>query len=288
MAKPGTVLAIDQGTTSSRAIVFGADLAHSGPRAARVRPALSGLGLGGARSRGHLAHDGGDRPAGAGRRQARRRATSPPSASPTSARPACVWDRRTGKPIHRAIVWQDRRTAEACRTLKRAGHEPAIAAKTGLLLDPYFSATKIAWLLDHVEGARGARQGRPPGLRHHRQLPDLAPHRRQGARHRCHQRLAHAALRHRQGRLRRRSAGALRRAALDAAARCATAMPPTARPSPRSSAAPSPSSASPATSRRPPSARPASRPAWSRPPTAPAASRCSTPATSPSPRTTGC
>jgi glycerol kinase len=57
-------------------------------------------------------------------------------------------------PIHRAIVWQDRRTAEACRRLKRAGHEPAVTAKTGLLLDPYFSATKIAWLLDHVDGAR--------------------------------------------------------------------------------------------------------------------------------------
>jgi glycerol kinase len=74
----------------------------------------------------------------------------------TNQRETCIiWDRRTGRPIHRAIVWQDRRTAEQCRNLKRAGHEPAIAAKTGLLLDPYFSATKIAWLLDHVEGARG-------------------------------------------------------------------------------------------------------------------------------------
>src|SRR5215467_13966260 len=54
-----------------------------------------------------------------------------------------VWDRKSGKPIHRAIVWQDRRTAQACRNLRRAGHEPAITAKTGLLLDPYFSATKI-------------------------------------------------------------------------------------------------------------------------------------------------
>ncbi len=73
----------------------------------------------------------------------------------TNQRETCVvWDRRTGRPIHRAIVWQDRRTAEACRSLKRAGHEPLVTAKTGLLLDPYFSATKIAWLLDHVEGAR--------------------------------------------------------------------------------------------------------------------------------------
>jgi len=72
-----------------------------------------------------------------------------------------VWDRETGRPIHRAIVWQDRRTADICTSLKKAGHEPAIREKTGLLLDPYFSGTKIAWLLDHAEGARAkAEQGR--------------------------------------------------------------------------------------------------------------------------------
>ncbi|MFN6951362.1 MAG: glycerol kinase GlpK, partial [Albidovulum sp.] len=65
-----------------------------------------------------------------------------------------VWDRRTGEPIHRAIVWQDRRTSEMCQRLKAAGHEPMIAERTGLLLDPYFSGTKIAWILDNVEGAR--------------------------------------------------------------------------------------------------------------------------------------
>jgi glycerol kinase len=65
-----------------------------------------------------------------------------------------IWDRSTGKPIHNAIVWQDRRTAEECKRLKEAGYEPLIQAKTGLLLDPYFSATKVKWLLDHVEGAR--------------------------------------------------------------------------------------------------------------------------------------
>ena len=65
-----------------------------------------------------------------------------------------VWDRKTGKPIHRAIVWQDRRTADICAALRAAGHEAEIAARTGLLLDPYFSATKIAWLLNHVKGAR--------------------------------------------------------------------------------------------------------------------------------------
>jgi glycerol kinase len=65
-----------------------------------------------------------------------------------------IWERSTGKPIYNAIVWQDRRTAEDCIRLQQAGAEAMIRAKTGLLLDAYFSATKICWLLDHVEGAR--------------------------------------------------------------------------------------------------------------------------------------
>jgi glycerol kinase len=65
-----------------------------------------------------------------------------------------IWERATGRPIHNAIVWQDRRTAEACDRLRAAGHEPLVAVRTGLRLDPYFSATKLAWLLDHVPGAR--------------------------------------------------------------------------------------------------------------------------------------
>ncbi len=74
---------------------------------------------------------------------------------------ALIWDRATGKPIHNAIVWQDRRTADMCASLRAAGREPALTHKTGLLLDPYFSATKIAWLMDHVGGARvAAAQGR--------------------------------------------------------------------------------------------------------------------------------
>jgi glycerol kinase len=67
---------------------------------------------------------------------------------------AVVWDRATGEPIHRAIVWQDRRGAERCRQLRADGAEADIRAKTGLLIDPYFSATKLAWILDEVEGAR--------------------------------------------------------------------------------------------------------------------------------------
>jgi glycerol kinase len=65
-----------------------------------------------------------------------------------------IWDKDTGKAIHKAIVWQDRRTSDYCTLLREAGHDPMITAKTGLLLDSYFSGTKIKWLLDHVEGAR--------------------------------------------------------------------------------------------------------------------------------------
>jgi glycerol kinase len=65
-----------------------------------------------------------------------------------------VWDRKTGKPLAPAIIWQDRRTASACDALKAAGHEDAVQAETGLLIDPYFSGTKIAWILDTVTGAR--------------------------------------------------------------------------------------------------------------------------------------
>ncbi len=67
-----------------------------------------------------------------------------------------LWDRRSGRPLHRAIVWQDRRGAEACASLRAQGLEPLITEKTGLRLDPYFSATKLAWLLDQVPGARAA------------------------------------------------------------------------------------------------------------------------------------
>jgi glycerol kinase len=65
-----------------------------------------------------------------------------------------VWDRKTGAPIHNAIVWQDRRTADQCRALRDGGHEQMITDRTGLLVDPYFSGTKLKWILDHVDGAR--------------------------------------------------------------------------------------------------------------------------------------
>ena len=65
-----------------------------------------------------------------------------------------VWERRTGRPIHPAIVWQCRRTSDICADLKERSFEEQVRAKTGLVLDPYFSATKIAWILDQVNGAR--------------------------------------------------------------------------------------------------------------------------------------
>ena len=85
-----------------------------------------------------------------------------------------AWDRNTGIPRHRAIVWQDRRTAPDCERLKADGHEPFVRAHTGLVLDPYFSATKLKWLL--TEG--GGRRRRQPRGRHGRLLDLLEPHRR--------------------------------------------------------------------------------------------------------------
>ena len=66
----------------------------------------------------------------------------------------CVWDPATGEPLHRALVWQDRRTASLCEQLRADGHEPLIRERTGLVLDPYFSAPSIRWLLDHVPDLR--------------------------------------------------------------------------------------------------------------------------------------
>jgi glycerol kinase len=155
------ILAIDQGTTSTRAIVFDTggtpriaaqkEFAQHFPREGWVehdpneiwdttlavcREALEGI---------RSAHDG--RVACIGITNQRETTV--------------VWDRETGEPICNAIVWQDRRTASACAAFKAEGAEADITKRTGLLLDPYFSATKIAWILDHVDGARAAaEQGR--------------------------------------------------------------------------------------------------------------------------------
>ena len=150
---PDHILALDQGTTSSRAIVFDARLRIRGVGQQEFKQYFPASGW--------VEHDAEDiwRSVLATCKSAMRKAkVKPPDIRAigiTNQRETTlVWDRKTGRPIHRAIVWQDRRTADACARLKAAGHEPMVAAKTGLLLDPYFSGTKIAWLLDNVKGAR--------------------------------------------------------------------------------------------------------------------------------------
>ncbi|MGF1620201.1 MAG: glycerol kinase GlpK [Rhodomicrobiaceae bacterium] len=147
------VLAIDQGTTSTRAILFDEDM-----RIAAV--AQEEFPQHYPRS-GWVEHDAEDlwrtTVSTCKAVLAQKQATAADIAAigiTNQRETTLVWDRATGQAIHNAIVWQDRRTAEFCAHLKAAGHEPQVSEKTGLLLDPYFSATKIAWMLDHVEGAR--------------------------------------------------------------------------------------------------------------------------------------
>jgi glycerol kinase len=149
------VLAIDQGTTSSRAIVFGQEQAIVGSAQQEFPQKYPASGW--------VEHDPEDiwrttldtaRGALTG---ARLDADKIAAIGITNQRETTlVWDRRTGKPIHNAIVWQDRRTADLCSRLRAAGAEAEVTKKTGLVLDPYFSGTKIAWILDNVEGARNA------------------------------------------------------------------------------------------------------------------------------------
>ncbi len=147
------LIAIDQGTTSSRAIVFRADLTIAAMAQAEFSQHYPRSGW--------VEHEPEDiwNSVVAVTRQALDKAglTAADIAAigiTNQRETTIVWDRATGKAIHRAIVWQDRRTADQCQALKVAGHEANVAAKTGLLLDPYFSGTKIAWILDHVPGAR--------------------------------------------------------------------------------------------------------------------------------------
>ena len=147
------ILAIDQGTTSSRSIVFDAGLrvvASAQEEFPQHYP-----------QSGWVEHDPSDlwaTVAGTARAAIEKAGISADSIAAigiTNQRETVlIWDRATGEPIHRAIVWQDRRTADTCDALRAAGHEPMITARTGLLLDPYFSGTKIKWLLDHIPGAR--------------------------------------------------------------------------------------------------------------------------------------
>ena len=152
---PEYLLAIDQGTTSTRAIVFDLALAPVASAQQELRQIYPAPGL--------VEHDPEEiwsatlATVRTAMGRAGAQAKDIAALGITNQREtAVIWDRATNRPIHNAIVWQDRRTADRCAALRQDGHEPTIAARTGLLLDPYFSATKIAWLLDHVEGARAA------------------------------------------------------------------------------------------------------------------------------------
>ena len=149
------VLAIDQGTTSSRAILFDAAFGIAAVAQKEFQQHFPHSGW--------VEHEPEDlwqtvlqtcreAMAGAGATAADIAAIGITNQRETT----ILWDRATGKAIHRAIVWQDRRTADICASLKKAGHEETVSSRTGLLLDPYFSGTKAAWILDHVGSARAA------------------------------------------------------------------------------------------------------------------------------------
>jgi glycerol kinase len=147
------VLAIDQGTTSSRAIVFRSDISIAAvaqqefpqhfPASGWVEHEPEDIWT----STVMTCRDALDK--------AGIKAKDIAAIGITNQRETTVvWDRATGQAVHRAIVWQDRRTADICAKLKADGYEPDVSAKTGLIIDPYFSGTKVAWILDHVPGAR--------------------------------------------------------------------------------------------------------------------------------------
>ncbi|MBU6498260.1 MAG: glycerol kinase GlpK, partial [Rhodospirillales bacterium] len=150
------VLALDQGTTSTRALAFRAP--HLAPLAVARRELTQHYP-----ASGWVEHDADDLVADSiavlreALAQAGGTAADVAGIGITNQRETTlIWDRSTGRPIHPAIVWQDRRTAPDCARLRAAGHEALVTARTGLLIDPYFCATKIGWILDHVGGARAA------------------------------------------------------------------------------------------------------------------------------------
>ncbi|MCE8441590.1 glycerol kinase GlpK [Rhodovulum sulfidophilum] len=147
------ILAIDQGTTSSRAILFDKDLGVVATAQEEFKQHYPASGW--------VEHDADDlwtSTAGTSREVIERAGlTSEDIAAigiTNQRETTLVWDRATGRPVHNAIVWQDRRTGDLCRRLRDEGCEAQVTEITGLLLDPYFSATKLKWILDNVEGAR--------------------------------------------------------------------------------------------------------------------------------------
>ena len=149
--EPPFILAIDQGTTSTRAILFDAGARPIASHAIELRQIYP--------ANGWVEHDANEIWA-ATLTCCRVVLKGVPAADVAAIgitnqrETTLIWDRKTGEPLHNAIVWQDRRTAERCRALKAKKLEPKITAKTGLLLDPYFSGTKMEWLLDHIPGSR--------------------------------------------------------------------------------------------------------------------------------------
>ena len=149
------ILAIDQGTTSTRAILFDENLrvaATAQEEFPQHYPAS-----------GWVEHDPADlwaTTAGTAREAIERAGIGTGQIAgigiTNQRETVVVWEKATGRPVHNAIVWQDRRTADICAELRAAGHEEMVTARTGLLLDPYFSATKVKWILDNVDGARAA------------------------------------------------------------------------------------------------------------------------------------
>ncbi|MEL6647885.1 MAG: glycerol kinase GlpK [Pseudomonadota bacterium] len=149
------ILAVDQGTTSSRAILFDADMRVAAVAQKEFTQHFPASGW--------VEHDPDDiwaSTAGTCRAAIERAGVAPGDIAAigiTNQRETTiVWDRTTGKAVHNAIVWQDRRTSKMCQNLRDAGHEALVTEQTGLLLDPYFSGTKLAWILENVEGARAA------------------------------------------------------------------------------------------------------------------------------------
>lgn len=147
------LLAIDQGTTSSRAILFGEDFT---PKSAGQREFTQHFP-----KSGWVEHDAEE--IWSSTLDSCKQALTGVDPKDLAAigltnqrETVVVWQKDTGKPVGKAIVWQDRRTADLCETLRREGHEEAVQSKTGLLLDPYFSSTKLAWILDRTESARQA------------------------------------------------------------------------------------------------------------------------------------
>jgi glycerol kinase len=151
MAEDDVILAIDQGTTGTTALLL--------DRNVQVRASHNVEFPNHYPKPGHVEHDVAEiwdsvRQAVQGARAAAPGTTIRAIGITNQRETSLFWDKVTGEPIHRALVWQDRRTAEICAQLKRAGHEPSVRAATGLVLDPYFSGTKAGWMLNNVPGAR--------------------------------------------------------------------------------------------------------------------------------------